>query len=1171
MNCPRCGTVIGPDAPDGFCLLCLFREGAAARQRARGVAPRLPELLGDYAILGELGRGAMGRVYRARQVSLDRFVALKVIAAGEVASSQLIERFRIEAEAAARLEHPHIVPIFEVAEQDEWHFFSMRLVEGGTLGQTLAKGRLPFARGARLIATVARAIQHAHERGVLHRDIKPGNILLDPGGEPHVTDFGLARLTERESHLTLTNIALGTPAYMAPEQAAGRVQEITVAADIYGLGAVLYEVLTGRPPFVGETAMAVTRQVLEQEVPPPSSIHPAVPPELAVICLKCLEKEPARRYASAGALADDLERWLRHEPIQAQAATTWERASKWVRRKPIHAAWAATAAVAALSLVVGFLWHHARITRAQQAILAANRDLAANLRRVEWQQAEDALAAGRTPDAIATFARFQRESPDDLAAASRLLSLLEMRAFPLPVLPPFRHGTPVKLARMDVPARRLFTIADDGVLRAWNLASGVREGEAPLNLGSGVLRLLPGSRRLLARTRAGRLLVWDWQRWELEHELGETPDVPGKLSVSDDGRLVALLTGRQELELWETGTGRRLGQGHPPQPDLLLVAALGPDGELLLRGKEAGLWLWRHRDNLMTPLLGASQATTSADCDWARRRAYVALWEPRGATNELISLDLDTGRELARRVSPRSWETLRVGPDGKRLLVSRWSTGAAVLDADTMSLVVPWFGRSPTPANISPDHLFRVGFRAFHDGTGRLYDLGNAQSLMEPVQHESPIVAHELSPDGSRLVTASQDGTVRLWDLSMRVDEATWIDVGGWVQRLALSPDGRGLAVALQPEAAIHDVATGARLIPPLTTENSRDAFTDVRFSPDGLLLAASCSDRSVRVIEARTGRLVWSDVGSARRVWRVVFSPDGHALGANGEDGTVRVFDSASGRMLFPPLRHESEATDVRFSPDGRLLASAGIDATARLWDAAKGQPIGPALRHRGAVATARFSPDGQRLLTASSDRTAQVWNVRTGQPEAPAIHADQGLVGADFSPDGRRILIHTLNGARIFESHTSRPLTPPMRHANRVGVAAFSPDGRSVATGSDDGTARVWDARTGFPITDPLRHGGAVSTLLWLPDNQQLLSAGQDGKVRRWRLPEVDTPPDWLPELAEALAGKRDNRDGGSVSVPMDKLVSLREFVTTNRAETVQQRWLRWFLVERLQEQAE
>lgn len=292
---------------------------------------------GNYELLGEIARGGQGVVYRARQKTPNRVVALKMISLGPWANDSQLRRFKTEAEAAASLNHSQIVPIYDVGQVGIQHYFTMRLINGVSLRQVLAEGPLEPKRAASLVAQVAHAMEYAHGRGVLHRDVKPGNILLDEQDRPYVTDFGLAKVLEDESTLTHTMDLLGTPAYMSPEQAAGRAKELTAAADIYGLGAVLYEALTGVPPFSGSSTMETVRAVLEQEPEPPTSLNPLVDRDLETICLKCLEKEPEKRYATASELAEDLERWLGDEPILARPTTTWVRARRWVRRNPATA------------------------------------------------------------------------------------------------------------------------------------------------------------------------------------------------------------------------------------------------------------------------------------------------------------------------------------------------------------------------------------------------------------------------------------------------------------------------------------------------------------------------------------------------------------------------------------------------------------------------------------------------------------------------------------------------------------------------------------------------------------------------------------------------------------------------------------------------------------------
>ncbi|PYJ71527.1 MAG: hypothetical protein DME76_01625 [Verrucomicrobia bacterium] len=378
--CRKCGAKIFSDAPKGLCTACaletalgIFPDPVAAGdlsavasakvdgggsvenvQANNANAPpdsktttRVTKVLGelgDYELLEEIGRGGQGVVFRARQKSLNRTVALKVIGLGQWASKVHVKRFRLEAEAAARLDHPCIVPIYEVGEREGSCYFSMKFVEGGQLDEAVRRTPMPIRQAAELMAKVARTVHYAHEHSILHRDIKPGNILLDQKGEPHLTDFGLARLLESESTVTRTLEVLGTPSYMAPEQAAGNNTKLTGATDVYGLGAVLYQLLTGHPPYAGGTTYETIKLLLETEPRPPRLWNRKIDRDLSTICLKCLEKDPTRRYASALALAEDLEHWLRHEPIRARHAGIFTRGKKWLRRNPT------TAALIALSL-----------------------------------------------------------------------------------------------------------------------------------------------------------------------------------------------------------------------------------------------------------------------------------------------------------------------------------------------------------------------------------------------------------------------------------------------------------------------------------------------------------------------------------------------------------------------------------------------------------------------------------------------------------------------------------------------------------------------------------------------------------------------------------------------------------------------------------------------------
>ena len=347
-KCSRCGEPLSPEVSDDICGVCRMKIlcGEPREEPADIGAQRV---LGDFELIEEIATGGMGIVYRARQISLNRMVALKTIRSGSFATKAEVRRLHTEAEAAGNLDHPNIVPIYEIREYAGQHFFAMKLVEGKNLADELQGRSMAPRRAAELMVKVAHAVHHAHQRGILHRDLKPRNILIDQRGEPQIADFGLAKLLQKDE-TTQTDGMLGTPLYMAPEQIVGHSKDLTTAADVYALGGILYTMLTAQPPFAGGTGLQVMRKVVEEEPQKPGSVQAGVDRDLETICLKCLAKRPQERYDAEG-LAADLQRWLRHEPIAGRPATVWHRSAKWLRRHMVFTAFAVLAAIATVSFV----------------------------------------------------------------------------------------------------------------------------------------------------------------------------------------------------------------------------------------------------------------------------------------------------------------------------------------------------------------------------------------------------------------------------------------------------------------------------------------------------------------------------------------------------------------------------------------------------------------------------------------------------------------------------------------------------------------------------------------------------------------------------------------------------------------------------------------------------
>jgi WD40 repeat protein len=985
----------------------------------------------DYELLEEIGQGGMGVIYKARQRSLSRFVALKMIRADRVASPADLHRFQSEAEAVASLDHPHIVPIYEVGLLQGQPFFAMKLIEGGSLAQHQSRFAGDLRAGAALLATTARAVHYAHQRGFLHRDLKPGNILLDADSQPHVTDFGLVkRLMPRagEASLTQRGIIVGTPNYMAPEQAASR--EVSTAADVYSLGAILYELLTGRPPFWTATPLETLLQVLEREPTPPRSRNPHVDRDLETVCLKCLQREPGKRYPSAEALAEDLERWLRGEPIQARRVGPLERAVKWARRRPLLAT---LVTLLVLTLVAGFagVWWQGQ--RAEEEYHKA----------VAHAEAERRTAYARTiPLAYAEW-RAGNAGP-----ANQMLEecLLELRGWEWHYLRRLfqahqietltGHEAGVLAVAFSPDGKRVAAASADGCIRVWERHT-LRE-VLTLRGATGAVEALAFSSRgdyLASGSADGTVYVWDAVSGQalatLEAHAGGVTGLafdPLPRAVAGRRRPTWRLasTGRGaadgELKLWGPASDKAVAAKSWLNGPLTAVA-YSPDGKWLATvGHDGSVTAW-----------SAASLNLLRRCVFTRQTPWTGPW-----TSVTFSGDgkwLATGSPAGR---VRMWDT---------------TTGREVFTVLT-----------PTEAGVSalafggPKDRFLVAATA--DNMIQAWVSKNGKHAFALRGHTRPVKAVACSPDGRCLVSGSLDQTVKLWDITRGEADLTLRPANQGVTGVAFSPDGAFLASATRDKVLkVWNVATAK---PVLTVQCLSGALSGLAFDSSGYLAGAG-GDGTVRLWEVPSGRELLCLRGGAP-VHAVAFSPGGKLAAVDG-DGTVRIWEVPSGRQRLC-LRCGTSLEAVAFSPRGSLLAAAGADGVVHVWEAASGEKV-LVLRHGGPVHAVAFSPDGQHLATACQDGAVRVWDTTTGKC-VQLLSSHVGAVrGLAYSEHGRLVSVGEDRAVRVWDM-AGRELLALRGHTDTIRAVAFSRDGHLLATASDDRTSKIWD---GTPLPGPPR----------------------------------------------------------------------------------------------------
>jgi WD40 repeat protein/tRNA A-37 threonylcarbamoyl transferase component Bud32 len=1030
-----------------------------------------------FRILRPHAKGGLGEVSVARDEELDREVALKEIQSRYADDDASRSRFLLEARVTGGLEHPGIVPVYALGHYPDGRpYYAMRLIKGDSLKDAIDRfhkkdtpGLDPDERDLALrqllrrFIDVCNAVEYAHSRGVLHRDLKPANVMLGPYGETLVVDWGLAKPVGRpeearaSGELTLRPLgagaptqmgqALGTPAYMSPEQAAGRLDLLGPASDVYSLGATFYSLLTGKAPFDDPDLGQLLSQVQRGEFPTPRMVNAKIPAPLEAVCLKAMALQPEGRYPSARALADDLEHWLADRPVSAWPEPWPVRIRRWLGRHRLLVTGATAALVVALvgSAAAALLLAAANDRERRAKEHAQHQEQLASTERAYVQRERD---IGRRNLYAAHMALAQQAWRD--AHIGRLNELLEgwlperaggeeRRGFEWNYLNRLTHTERLSLKGHTGPVRgvayspdgtRLASASNDGTVKVWDAATG----QLALSLTGHTAVVLsvaysPDGKRLASAggelDKPGEVKVWDLATGQEALSLkGHTSEVLS-VAYSPDGKRLAGASYDGTVRVWDAATGQEALslKGHT---HWVFSVAYSPDGKRL--------------------------ASASYD-------GTVRVW------------DAATGQEALSLKGHTGWvESVAYSPDGKRLAGTSYDGAVKVWDAATGQLALSLKGHTGAVWSVaySPDGKRLAS--ASQDNTVKVWDLATGQEALSLKGHTGAVWSVAYSPDGKRLASASEDGTVRVWDAATGQEAIPLKGHTGPVRSVAYSPDGKRLASASGMEVKVWDAATGQLA---LSLQGDTGRIKSVAFSPDSKRLASAGGELDkpweVKVWDAATGQLALSLKGHTGWVTSVAYSPDGQRLASASEDGTVRVWDAATGQEALSLRGHTGSVHSVAYSPDGQRLASAGGElgkpGEVQVWDAATGQLALSLKGHTSGVTCVAYSPDGQRLASAGGGAgkpgEVQVWDAATGQLTLSLIGHSGPVYSMAYSPDGQRLV--SASGDRtvkVWDTESGHELLSLQGHTRAVYSVAFSPDGKRLASADYLGEIKIWEA---------------------------------------------------------------------------------------------------------------